>query len=159
MKKLATLILFLFTINTYGQTNEIPKNADKIVVLNDKTAEQNFIKAKQALADKDIAIAVQDRDIFQITTGRIRQNDNASFSYLINCRDNKISITGVWSTNVGLQVGMITQGASTYNITYKGTQKIIFNQMDELAKELGTEIKYEVTQTVVKENPKNDDVY
>jgi hypothetical protein len=157
MKKLTTLILIFFTINVYAQTTVIPKNADKIIVLNDKTAEENFIKVKQTLADKDIAIAVQDRDVFQISTGKIRLNNNSSCSYLINCRDNKISITGTWGTTMGLQIGYVTSNPSTYAIKYKGNQKVIFNQMDELAKELGTEIKYEVP--VVKKMPKNDDVY
>ena len=113
MKKLI-LLFFLFPMLLIAQ--EIPKNSDKIIVVNQLTAEQNFIRAKQVLADQDIAIAVQDRDIFQISTGRIRQSDNASFQYLINCREGKVSITGTWSSNIGLNLGGITQGASTYSI-------------------------------------------
>ena len=139
---------------------EIPKNSDKIIVTNTQTAEQNFIKAKQVLADQDIAVAVQDRDIFQISTGRIRQSDNASFQYLINCREGKVSITGTWSSNIGLNLGGITQGASTYTIKYKGLQKLLFNQMNDFAKKLGENIEYQ--SSVVVNEPKkksNDDLY
>ena len=140
------------------KAQQIPKNSDKIIVVNQLTAEQNFIRAKQVLADQDIAIAVQDRDIFQISTGQIRQSDNATFVYLINCREGKVSITGTWSSNIGLNLGGITQGASTYSIKYKGLQKLLFNQMNDFAKKLGNNIEY---QSSVVNLPKknNDDLY
>ena len=124
------------------------------------TAEQNFIKAKQVLADLDIAVAQQDRDIFQISTGRIRQSDNATFAYLINCRDGKISVTGTWGTSNGIQVGFLTQGASTYSIKYKGLQKYIFNRMNDYAKLLDGTLTYQSSaETVQVKNKNHDDLY
>lgn len=158
MKKLIIILIVLPSF-VWAQGIEIPKNSDKIIVVNQLTAEQNFIKAKQALADKDIEVASQDRDIYQIKTGRIRSSDNGGYTFLINCKDGKISITGTWGSNLGLNVGGITQGSSIYSIKYKGTEKYFFNQMNDLAKELGTEIQYQTTIVMVKPKVNKDDVY
>jgi len=159
MKKITLLLLILLPFIGYSQS-EIPKNSDKIIVLNELTAAANFIKAKQALADLDIEILSQDRDIFQIKTAKIRSTNDAGYAYLINCRDGKVTITGTWGTNIGIQVGAITQGASTYAITYKGLQKYIFNKMNEYALKLGDKLEYQSSEVIAKTLPKgNDDVY
>jgi hypothetical protein len=143
MKKILLMLLTLLPLLSMAQQMEIPKNSDKIIVINQVTAEENFKKAKQILADMDVAIATQDRDTWQIKSGEIRQTDNVSYRYLINCRDNKVSITGTWGTNIGINVGGITQGPSTYVISYKGAVKIMFNKMNDFAKQLGGELTYE----------------
>ncbi|MEJ5962795.1 hypothetical protein [Pedobacter immunditicola] len=159
MKKLTLLLLLLLPFVGYSQT-EIPKNSDKIIVINKLTAADNFIKAKQALADLDIEILSQDRDIFQIKTGKIRSTDNGSYAYLINCREGKISITGTWGTNLGLNVGMISQGPSNYAIKYKGLQKFIFNKMNDFALKLGDKLEYQTSEVIAQTRPKgNDDLY
>lgn len=80
----------------YAKVQEPLKIADKIIVQNDKTAEENFKLAKQLLADDDIEIAFQDKDIWQIKTGRIRLSNEAGYAYLINCKERKVTITGSW---------------------------------------------------------------
>ena len=152
MKKLILLLLVVLPFITMAQT-EILKNADKIIVINEKSAMDNFIKAKQALADLDVEILSQDKDIYQIKTGKIRSTNDGWYSYLVNCRDGKISITGQWGTNLG----MLSQGASTYAITNKGLQKYIFNKMNDYAKQLGDKLEYSVTPTIAKTRAKSDD--
>ena len=158
------MILFLIPLLSVAQNIGIPKNADKIIVHNSLTAEQNFIKAKQTLADSDIAIAMQDRDIFQIQTGSIRQRDNATFQYLINCKDGRISITGTWTTTLSMGVASggfgLSQGSGNHSIKYKGNEKYVFNRMNDFAKQLGGDIVYNITtEFVVKRIKSDDDVY
>jgi hypothetical protein len=156
MKK---LLLVMLLLPTWCLAQEIPKNSDKIIVINQLSAEQNFIRAKQALGDRDIEIASQDREIFQIKTAHIRSTDNGGYSFLINCREGKVSITGTWGGNIGLNIGGITQGPSTYKIQYKGAQKYFFNKMQEFAKELGTQIEYQTTVIMVKPKVNKDDLF
>lgn len=158
MKKLILLLLLAVPALANAQT-EIPKGSDKIVVVNNRTAADNFILAKQILADESIEILSQDKDIFQIKTGRIRATDNGSYSYLINCRDGKVTVTGTWGTTNGIQVGFLTQSPSTYAVTYKGGQKELFNRMNEFAKQLGDDVQYVVSYTAPKPRKNNDDVY
>lgn len=47
---------------SYSQEVEIPKKSNKIVLLNDKTAADNFTFLKQHLAERGIEIANQDKD-------------------------------------------------------------------------------------------------
>jgi hypothetical protein len=154
MKKLIALIVMLLPFFINAQV--VPKNADKIIVQNDNSAEQNFKLAKQLLADNDIEVASQDKDIFQIKTGRIRINNDAGCTYLINCKDDKVTITGSWGTTLGINIGYITSAPSTYQLIYKGTQKSTFNRMNEFAKKLGDNISYT---TLSKKVPQKDDVY
>lgn len=154
MKKLITLLLVVLPFFTIAQV--APKNADKIIVQNERSAEENFKLAKQLLADNDIEIASQDKEIYQIKTGRIRINNDAGCAYLINCKEGKVTITGSWGTTLGLNIGGITSAPSTYRLINKGTQKGIFNQMNDFAKKLGDNISYT---TLVKAVPQKDDVY
>ncbi|RAJ19246.1 hypothetical protein LY11_05300 [Pedobacter cryoconitis] len=151
--------MLLLPCFAWAQTQEIPKNSDKIIVINQQTSEQNFIKVKQALADRDIEIATQDRDIFQIKTALIRSTENGGYSFLINCKDGKVSFTGTWGSNLGLNIGGITQAPSIYKIQYKGAQKYFFNKMKEFAETFGTEIRYETTVIMVKPPKNQDDLY
>jgi hypothetical protein len=157
MKKLM-LLMFLLPFLAVAQT-EIPKGSDKITIINNHTASENFLLAKQILADQDIEIATQDKDIFQIKTGKIRASDNGTFSYLINCRDNKVTMTGTWGSNLGLNIGGLTSGPSLYAIQYKGTQKFMFNQMNDIAKQIGVNLEYSNTIVYVKPKKSYDDVY
>jgi len=152
MKTLTLLLLLLFPLAGFTQ-NEIPKNSDKIIVSNDKTAQDNFIIAKQALADADIEILGQDRDVFQIKTGKIIFNESVSYSYLINCRDGKISITGTWTNNVNFNSVMITRQGFTYPIQYKAKQKVLFNKMNDFAKQLGEKLDYQSSVEAPQINP------
>lgn len=152
------MLLIALPIFAVAQT-EIPKGSDKIVVINQLTADQNFIKAKQALADKDIEIASQDKDIFQIKTAQIRSTENGGYAFLINCKEGKVSITGSWGSNIGLNIGGFTQSPSVYKIQYKGAQKYFFNKMQEFAKELGIQIEYLTTAVMVKPPVNKDDLF
>ena len=142
MKTLTLLLFLLFPLAGFTQ-NEIPKNSVKILVRNDKTAPDNFTYVKQALADADIEILNQDRDVFQIKTGKIIFNGNANYSYLFNCKDGKISITGTWTNNLSVNSGMISQEGYTNVIQYTGKQKDIFNKMNDFAKKLGEKLEYQ----------------
>ena len=157
MKKLILLLLLAVPTFAKAQT-EIPKGSDKIVVNNTRSAEDNFKLAKQLLADDDIEILSQDKDIFQIITGGVRISNDAKFSYLINCREGKVTITGTWGTTIGLNMGGITSSPSTYAVTYKGGQKELFNRMDTFAKQLG-DLQYHITYTAPKPKKNKDDVY
>jgi hypothetical protein len=157
MKKLILLLLLAVPALANAQT-EIPKGSDKIVVNNTRSAEDNFKLAKQLLADDDIEILSQDKDIFQINTGGVRISNDAKFSYLINCREGKVTITGTWGTTIGLNMGGITSAPSTYAVTYKGGQKELFNRMDTFAKQLA-DVQYVITYTAPKPKKNKDDVY
>lgn len=140
---------------------EIPKKSDKIIVTSTLTAEQNFIKVKQQLADIGIDIATQDRDIFQIKTGDIATKWGGTLYYVIFCKEGHIQITG--NAKTGIKLGLMD--ADPYSpIVFRGMKgsmtKESFMLMNEFAKKLGNNIEYQ--SSVMVNEPKknnNDDTY
>jgi hypothetical protein len=131
---------------------EAPKWTDKIIVSSDGTAEENFIKTKQSLAEKGIEIASQDKDIFQIKTGDIPTQWGGTQYYVIFCKDKTIQITGNAKSGIKLSLRDADPYAPIVNRGMKGSiLKESFKLMDSFAKTINGEIKYESSKVVIKE--------
>jgi len=160
MKKFAlTLTLSIFSLVIYAQA---PKGTNKIIVINSKSASDNFLAVKQQLAENSIAIASQDKDIFQIVTGNIPAKSGANYQYIIFCKEKSIAITGKFTTGIEMNWGFgITAKDDEMKIVNKGMSGSIFKKaftaMEDFAKSLGGEITYGA---VIKEvKVKKDDAY
>ena len=143
MKKLL-LLLFVLPLMSMGQT-EIPNESNKIIVHTSApaSAADNFLKVKKALVDLDIQIASQDKDLFQIGTGKILYSDDIYSTYLISCKDQLITITGQYTDRTITMGGGFGAGTTTRPVLYKGRGKKIFLEMNAFAKKLGAELTYD----------------
>jgi len=148
MKRHIYFILLLIPI--VGVCQEIPKKADRIIVANDKTASENFILVKQILADKGIEIANQDKDINQIKSGSISITKYGANGYFIfNCKDKNVLVTGMFKAGYEVSIGGVKGTDDFESIAFKGMNgslyKASFEKMNDFAKLLGKDIKYEVS--------------
>lgn len=84
--------LLLTTLPFLSSAQKISKNADTIIITNDKSAEQNFKLAKKVLADGDIEITKQDSTSYQVQTGPIKMASNFGYYYFLNCQQGRIAI-------------------------------------------------------------------
>jgi len=147
MKKIIiALILVISSINAYSQF-DIPKGADKIVIKNDRTAQQNFLLSKQILADNSIEIDKQDGDIHQVKSGKVKLNNYAYYIMLISSKDSLISITGTWANTITVQTSSLSLPPTAYTVRNKGSDKIVFTKMDDFATKFGGKKEYLLTST------------
>lgn len=148
MKKLSTLfILSIIYFTSYAQA---PKKANSIIVSNSNTAEQNFVLVKKALAEGNIEIGNQDKDVFQIKSGLINITKSGTNGYyFFNCRQNEIIIKGQYRSGLDIEIAgvkTIDDFTPIENIGMKGsTTKKAFLKMDEFAAKLGGDLSYKVS--------------
>jgi hypothetical protein len=145
-------VVFVTMLPLLSSAQKILKNADTIIITNDKSAEQNFKLAKQALADGDIEIANQDSTSYQIQTGVIKMASNFGYHYLLNCQKGRIAISGTvvgknamtssYGNGVGISIPIGKSREESYQLTNKGFLKLIFKRMNDFAKKLGDNISY-----------------
>ena len=144
MKKLI-LLLLLLPLTTFAQ-KEISKKPNCIIITNNNTAYANFTDVRLLLTKMNIEIANLDKDRFQIKTGTILVKDSSIMHLDFDCRDYKITISGLWKpTNEGAET---TSSKDNYiRIEDGGTTdtlaKAAFEKMKELAKKFGTALTYE----------------
>jgi hypothetical protein len=142
--KLYTLLLLVFAcVMTHAQ-QQVPKNANKIVVKNDKTAADNFLAVKLILAEKAIEIASQDKDIYQVKTGVTPITKyGAGAYYVIFCKDNSIQLSGYFNT--GLELNTLVKDTDPFKqiVNRKmGLYGESWRAMNDLAIQLGSDIEY-----------------
>jgi|GEM_PF-893446 len=141
-----------FINNSFSQEVVIPKRANKIILLNDKTAEENFTILKQSLAEAGIEVANQDKDIFQIKTGAIITKGFAGGSdvfLLLSCKDSSIIIRGQLRSSLVITSGNATSDSALETVSYTGFKGSIYRKawegMDNFARSLNIDrIYYEV---------------
>lgn len=129
------------------------KGADKIIISNTNTANDNFIKVKLELAEQGFEIATQDKDIFQLKTGNKNLQGGKSFYYLIFCKDKQINIQGFFTTS---RVGMVQITDEPIQYRKGGLYTQTWKAMVDLVGKFG-ELSY--VGGIMKPLAKADDVY
>lgn len=143
---LVTMLPFL------SSAQKILKNADTIIITNDKSAEQNFKLVKKVLADGNIEIVTQDSTSYQVQTGPIKMASNFGYYYFLNCQQGRIAISGTvvgkngmtssYGNGIGISIPIGKSREESYPLTNKGFLKLIFKRMNDFAKKLGDNISY-----------------
>ena len=145
MKRLLFLCLLL-PLTTFAQ-KEIPSKTNSIILVNKNTAYANFTDVRLLLTKMNIEIADLDKDRFQIKTGSIVVNDQATAYFDFDCRDDKITVTGKWKSNTEIDTAGVPIKNSYLRIDNSGTansiHKAAFEKMNALAKKFGTVLTYE----------------
>lgn len=125
-----TIWILLFSI-LFQNEPVIPKGAKQITISNNRSGKENFLFIKGQLADKGIEIENQDQDIFQIRSGVVTGKRGIKYYYLIRCKDNAISVSGFYLSEVDTTFTMIE------NVGMKGSlAKVTFESMLSFASSL-----------------------
>lgn len=138
------ILLCFLSIPICVGAQEILKKANRIIISNDKKAEDNFTLVKHLLSDKGIEIDSQDKEVFQIKTGIFKIDKyNSSGFYILKCYNKKISLVGKRKNSV------FDREADPFNeISNKGMSgsplKLSFESMNNFAKDLGDNVSYEI---------------
>lgn len=147
MKNLSIILTFLiFASCSPYKIVGVPKNSSVIIVQNDLTAKENLLFVKKTLAENGIEISSEDKDVLQIKTG-LMPIDKLGYSafYIIYCKDKSIRINGLFNTGDKNIIGVIINDDPFRKIYYQqwGGEAISFRSMNEFAKTLGNDIKYQ----------------
>lgn len=140
---------FFTLLGIIGQMDgqEILRKCNRIIIFNEKSAQQNYIHAKSIIADNGIEIKTQDADILQITTGIIPGKGNSESHYIIQCKDSLISIRGLFKSNLKINIFGQTGEGATEQISNMGmpgsVYQKVFNAMNTFALKMGSTVKYE----------------
>jgi hypothetical protein len=144
--------VFVTMLPLLSSAQKMLKNADTIIITNDKSAEQNFKLAKQALANANIEIANQDSTSYQVQTGLIKMASNFGYYYLLSCKKGRIAISGTvvgkngmtssYGNGVGISIPIGKSREERHPLTNKGFLRLIFKRMNDFAKKLGDNISY-----------------
>jgi len=143
MKK---LVILLFTIPalTFGQ---VPKGANKIIISNDASKDQNMKHVIQTLIEAGYTIYKSDLEYGTIQTDEIpsaRKQPLHKFNFVI--KDKSIQVSGYAKTGIGLVFSGVTVSDDWFQIENKGmkgsTQMQVFLIMDEFSRKLIGSISY-----------------
>ncbi|KIA92901.1 hypothetical protein OA93_22770 [Flavobacterium sp. KMS] len=141
--KISTLLLSLFFVIqlTFAQSTLIqdpPKKTWKILVKNNKTAEENFKMIGQTLIENNYSIEKKDKEfLFIQTSPKNLQKLNASYFLNFTFKDNLIILSGMSKMNISINFGSITTESNYEKIINKGMRGSImkesFNEMLQFA--------------------------
>ncbi len=163
MKTYSTLILIIFLLNVFCiSAQEPPKGTYKIIIKNNLTKDDNFLKVGQTLIENDFQIANKDKEFYTIGSGKkhINKSDcDCSLDFVI--KDSCIIVTGKVYSPLGAQSGMFTYKVDFFRIENKGIKssgyRESFTEMLNIAKLLGGELEY-ITD-IKQRRAENDDIY
>lgn len=146
MRHLFFLTNFLIiSIIVFGQNKEeIPKGINKIIFSSELTEKENIKSIVRVLKENEYSIQRVDTISFQIQTSP-KNISSYTYTILFNIFENRISVSGRYNTNMGVQVGILTfNDGGNDVITKKGKnsiENIIFRKMKELVLGLVDESK------------------
>lgn len=147
MKRIFSAILFsaLFGINAHCQ--EIPKKANLIVVNDSLTKQQYFDKCLGVLFENGYGIVSSDKDTGNITTTE-KESKYGTLKLMILIKDYQVLLRGSFNNNVSISMYGVTSESSFIDISNYGTKnsplKRAFEDMDNIAKQIGTNIEYRI---------------
>ena len=124
--KILILILLLFctTQLTFSQSTSIedpPKKTWKILIRNNKSAEENFTLIGKTIIENDFSIEKKDKEFFSIQTSPIRlEKLNALYYLNFITKDSLIILTGMSKINLSINYGGVTSESSYDKIINKG---------------------------------------
>jgi len=150
--KISILLVSLFSVIqfSFSQSNSIdnpPKKTWKILIKNNKSAEENFTLIGNTIIENDFSIEKKDKEFLSIQTSpKSLQKLNALYYFNFTFKDRLIILTGMSKVNISMNFGGITSESSYDKIINKGMKgsvyKESFNEMLKFAK-LVPESQYE----------------
>lgn len=126
----------------------VPKKANKIIIVNSKTAEENYIYAGKVLVQNGYGLKTSNKEFGQFETTPKKMNRNKVWTGIFNVSvtDSLITITGQFTNGISFGLGMGARSeASYYEIKYMGKglfDNSAFYEMIDLALKFGDNIKY-----------------
>lgn len=147
-------IALLFPIISAAQKRDsLPiKNANRIVIVTNKPAVDNYKFLKIALDNAGYTIDLQDDSLFTIQTAEIRGN-SVSVTYHLNgiAKDNEILLFGKYTSTVEATIGGTGTKRFTYDISNSGKKgsasQFTFSALDEVARMFHARRYYIVEET------------
>lgn len=141
MKKLLLVLLLVYPCYLFAQKQDtIPfKDADKFIVKNNISAEENFKIIKKALNDNEIEITTSDQETHQIKSGLISMGQKnfptANYYFVIFSKDNQITIKSYFKS--GISTGGFIKLEDSYQLakySYPKKRNLIFEKIQTLIK-------------------------
>jgi len=150
--KIASLFFLIFFISqiSLSQSTSIEnpsKKTWKILIKNNKSAEENFTLVGKTILENDFSIDKKDKEFLSIqTTPKSLEKLNATYYLNFAFKDSIIILTGMTKINISINLGGVTSESSYDKIINKGmsgsVNKESFNAMLKFAK-LIPESQYE----------------
>lgn len=145
------LILFLFPLCSFAQHRDTvaPKKANRIIVVTNKPARENFELLGAALLSSGYTIRMQNSDSLTVHTGE-KQGDSYTVSYSISgqAKENEIVLSGKYSSQVDASISGTNRRVFVYDIANTGKRGSVpqqtFAALQELAGKLRGRLFYEV---------------
>ncbi|WP_281631226.1 hypothetical protein [Flavobacterium luteolum] len=131
VKNLAIVFLFITQIS-FSQNNSIdnpPKKTWKILIKNDKSAEENFTLVGRTILENDFQIEKKDNDFLSIQTSpKNLEKLNAIYYLNFVIKDSLIILTGMSKLNISINLGGITSESSYEKIINRGMRGSVFKE-------------------------------
>jgi len=154
MKTFAIIVLLALNLSGYCQAvkhdlNGIPKKANKISILNSKTAEENYIQAGKILVQNGYGLKTSNKEFgqFETTPKPMKRSKVWTAMFNIVVADSLIIVTGQFNTGISIGFGSGVRNEASYNeIKNMGRSGIYdnsaFYEMIDLALKFGDNLKY-----------------
>jgi hypothetical protein len=153
MKQFLVIALLFPIISAAQKRDSLPiKNANRIVIVTNKPAADNYKFLGIALDNAGYTVDLQDDSLFTIQTAEIRGN-SVSVTYHLNgiAKDNEILLFGKYTSNVEATIGGTGTKRFTYDISNTGKKgsasQFTFSALDEVARMFNVPRYYIVEET------------
>lgn len=148
------LILLLLPIYSFAQLKDTvaPKKANRIVVVTNRPAKENFELLRTTLLNSAYTIRMQNSDSLTVHTEE-KLGDSYTVSYTISgwAKENEIVLRGKYSSKVDASISGTNYRVFVYEIANTGKRGSVpqqtFAVLQELARKLNGEVFYEVQTT------------
>lgn len=157
MKTLTIFTLIVLNLSGYCQNvkhdmDAVPKKANKIIIVNSMTAEENYIHAGKILVQNGYSLKTTNKDfgLFETAPKMMHRKQGWTGIFNIVVANGLITVTGQVTSgvSVGYSAGVRSE-ASYYEIKYLGKglyDNSAFFEMMDLAMKFGNNFKYEIQQ-------------
>jgi len=153
MKTFAIIVLLALNLSGYCQAvkhdlNGIPKKANKISILNSKTAEENYIQAGKILVQNGYGLKTSNKEfgLFETAPKAMKRKQSWTGMFNVVVTDSLITVTGQCTTGISLGFGSgVTTEPTYYEIKNMGKglyDNSAFFEMIDLALKFGDNLKY-----------------
>lgn len=153
MKKLTFILFFVITISGYCQKekydlSEIPNKANKIIITNSSTAEENYMFVGKILVQNGYGLKIANKDFGQFETEPRPMNRKQGWKAIFNIAiaDSSISVTGLFTQGISVSFSANVKNEAAYYKIQKLAKGIFDNtgiyEMTDFALKFGTDIKY-----------------
>jgi len=154
MKTFAIIVLLALNLSGYCQAvkhdlNGIPKKANKISILNSKTAEENYIQAGKILVQNGYGLKTSNKEFGQFETAPKQMKRSKAWTGIFNVvvTDSIITVTGQYTSGISMGFGSGVRSEASYseikNLGKSGLyDNSAFYEMIDLALKFGDNLKY-----------------